>query len=150
MKKSAVIFALLFVVAHASAEVRLFGWQESQDEKTGEKPYGFFLAPKAVMEAMEADAKGDAKAAKALVGKSQEELWDDGILLGGEATIYQRESLTLFEPSPCGSMLEVTSGSVEVDRKTGTMRVTLKVTQDGKLGDFRGNGTYAIRKKSAK
>ncbi len=124
MKKLAIIFSLLLVTIPARAEVRLFGWQESQDEKTGEKLSGFFVAPKVVMEAIEADAKDEAvRGIRMIASRPPAEIWNYGIVLKGDALTYPKERLALFEPSPCGSMLEVVSGSVDVDRKAGTVRV---------------------------
>lgn len=142
------LLALIFVIAlavSARAEVLLVNWDESPDEKTGEKRVRFFLSPNWVVEYWKADERGDIKAAiAALKGRKVEEIWSYAILLHGEASRYQKENLRLLEPSPCGGPLELISGSVEVDRKSGVVRVALKVKQEGKLGDFIGNGVYRI------
>ncbi len=129
----------------ARAEVRLNFWQESRDEKTAEPLFGFLLAPAAMMAVVEADAKGDDKKAAALAEKLPADTWMYGLLLSGEATSYAKEKIDLFEPKPCGSMITLESGTVEVDRKKRTVRVALKVTQDGKVIDFVGNGTFPIK-----
>jgi hypothetical protein len=140
------LFLALVVAAHAASDVTLFAWQESREEKTGEKQFGFFLAPVAVKKIFDADAKGDAKAVEALSAKLQKDAWMYALLLTGESKSYAKEKIALFEPRPCGSELALMSGAVEVDRKAGTVRVMLKVKQDEKLIDFVGNGTYRIQK----
>lgn len=62
----------------------------------------------------------------------------------GEEATFLKDKLALFEPSPCGSALQIDPGSVEFDRKKGIVPVAFKVIQDGKLIDFRGNGVYQI------
>jgi hypothetical protein len=145
MKRLALLLFLVSVV-HAASDVLLFAWQESREEKSGEKRFGFFLAPAAVKRVVEADAKGDKKAVDTLSAKLPKDAWMYGLLLTGESQVYPKEKIALFEPSPCGSELELVSGSIEVDRKTGTVRVTLKVKQDDRLIDFVANGVYRINK----
>jgi len=145
IKNLALLLALI-ATAHASTDVRLFKWQESREEKTGEKQFGFFLAPEAVEKVAEADAKGDAKRAATLAAKLPKDAWLYGLLLKGESETYTKETITLFEPSPCGSELKLASGSVAVNRKSGTVHVNLKVKLDGQLSDFCGNGVYQIKK----
>ena len=145
MKRLALIL-LLAVTVHAATDIRLFFWQESRDAKTGEKLFGFFLAPEAVQKIFEADAKGHAKTVEALVAKLPKDAWNYGLLLTGESKTYKKEKITLFEPSPCGSELALFSGSVDVDRKAGTVHVALKVTQGGTVIDFVGNGVYQFKK----
>ncbi len=146
MRKSLLLAVLLLATGLVRAEVRLNFWQESRDEKTGEALFGFLLAPTTMMAAMEADAKGDGETALKLGEKVQAaDAWMYGLLLRGEAPVYAAEKLLLFEPKPCGSLLALDSGTVEVDRKKRTVRVALKVTQDGKVIDFVGNGTFPIK-----
>lgn len=142
--KAALFIALLFVTSMAHAEVRLNFWQESRDEKTAEPLFGFLLAPAAMMAAMEADAKGDTKTAAALAEKLPADTWMYALLLRGDTSAYSKEKLVLAEPKPCGSLITLESGTVEVDRKKNTVRIALKVTQDGKVIDFVGNGTFPI------
>jgi hypothetical protein len=145
MKRLALLL-LLVSVAHAASDVLLFAWQESRDEKTSEKQFGFFLAPAAVKKVCDADMKGDTKTVAALSAKLPKDAWMYGLLLTGESKTYLKENIALFEPSPCGSELKLDSGSVEVDQKAGTVRVLLMVKQDGKLSNFVGNGIYRIHK----
>ncbi|MEY2879035.1 MAG: hypothetical protein RLZZ15_1415 [Verrucomicrobiota bacterium] len=147
---TALLLALSLLTTAVGADVRLFLWQEVRDEKSGEIQSGFFVAPQAVKEMAEAEARGDAKRAKMLGEKLPKTSWMYGIVLKGVATIYSSDTLFLFEPMPCGSELKVASGTVELDRPKGTMRVALKVTQDGNPIDFIGNGTYPIPKAAAK
>jgi hypothetical protein len=146
MKRIGILLALLLTASFARADVRLFLWLESHDEKTGEKLSAFALAPPAVMKWVEAGAKGDIKTAKALEEKLPKDAWMYAIVLRGEATVYSKDMLDLFEPKPCGDSLRIQSGTVEVNRKADTVRIALKVEQDGKTIDFIGNGVYPIRK----
>jgi hypothetical protein len=145
MKRIA-LFLALAVAAHAASNVAMFGWQESRDEKSGERKFGFFVATAAVRKVFEATANGNTSEAQALSAKLPKDAWMYALLLTGEAKSYAKEKITLFEPKPCGSILELVSGTVDVDRKTGTVRVALKVRQDDKLIDFVGNGAYRIAK----
>ncbi len=107
---------------------------------------GFFLAPKAVMNYVEADERGDAKAVKTLEARLPKNAWMYGLVLIGETQSYSKEKLMLFEPRPCGSELQIESGVVRVDHKAGIVHIALKVTQDGKIIDFIANGNFPIRK----
>lgn len=102
------------------------------------------------MDWMEAKEKGDEKAADAFAEKLPSDSWMYALLLTGEEKIYRKDKIKLAEPKPCGDMLEVDSGTVEVDRKADTIRVALRVKQDGKLIDFIGNGKFSIRKSTIK
>jgi len=144
MKRIALLL-ILTLTACAATDVCLFHWQEARDKKSGEKLFGFFLAPEAVRRVLEAEAKGDAKAAETLARGLPEGAWNYGLVLKGELNAYSKESIALFEPSPCGSLLTLFSGSVDVDRQAGIVRVALKVTQDGKIIDFVGNGVYHFK-----
>lgn len=144
--KFSVLLLSLVVAAKAASGVTLFSWQESRDKNTGEKRIGFFLAPEPVRKVFEADAKGDTGKVQAQSAKLPKDAWIYGLMLTGEAKTYSKEKIALFEPSPCGSPLELDSGSIEMDRKSGTVRVALKVKQDGKVIIFVGNGLYPIKK----
>ncbi|MBS0663967.1 MAG: hypothetical protein JSR48_11940 [Verrucomicrobia bacterium] len=131
--------------ARAGSDVALFGWQESRDEKTEERLYGFYLAPPAARKVFEADARGDARTVQALSAKLPKDAWMYGLMLRGELKSYRKEKITLFEPGPCGSILKLVAGSIEVDWKAGSLRVSLEVDQEGKRSDFVGNGYYRFR-----
>ena len=59
MKAIRAIIVIVVVALHARADVRLFAWQETKDQTTGEKLFGLYLAPSEAMKFMEADANGD-------------------------------------------------------------------------------------------
>jgi hypothetical protein len=147
MRELTVILVIALAALQARADVRLFAWQESREEKTDEKQFGFCLAPSAVMKFMEADGKGDRKTAESLAAGLRKDAWAYVLKLTGELGVYSKERVVLCESGPCGSMIEIESGSVDVDWNAKTVRVGLKVVLDGKPVDFRGNGTYRIRKK---
>lgn len=145
MKRLALLLALV-ATGYAASDIRVFRWQELRNAKSGEKQLGFFIAPRAVQAILEADARGDQKRVEALGAKLPEDAWNYGVLLSGESKIYQKEKITLFEPSPCGDLPEIASGTVEVDWKKRTVCIALKVMLEGKVVDFVGNGIYPIKK----
>ena len=149
MKRTSILVGLLLVALNVRADVRLFLWQEARDEKNGEKLSAFYLAPTVVMTWMEAMARGDSKLAESIEKKLPKDAWMYGLALHGEGQAFTKIKLSLFEPKPCGSLIQIESGSVELDRKTGTVRVALKVRQDGRLIDFIGNGDFPIRRDPA-
>lgn len=131
--------------ARAASDVVLFGWQESRDEKNQERLYGFFLAPPAVKKVFDADVLGDSKTVQALSAKLPTDAWIYGLMLRGKSKSYPKERVTLFEPSPCGSLIKLLSGSIEVDWRSGALSVSLEVEQEGKRVAFVGNGLYRFR-----
>ena len=145
MKRLALLL-ILATTGYAAADIRVFRWQESRDAKTGEKRFGFFIAPRAVQIILEADARSDQKTVEALAAKLPKDAWDYGLLLSGRSNVYQKEKIALFEPSPCGVLPEIASGTVEVDWMKSVVRIALKVVLDGKVVDFVGNGIYPFKK----
>jgi hypothetical protein len=145
--KTPLILSLFLVASVYGADVHAFGWQESRDEKTGEKHFGFFVAaPKLVRDMFVAEAKGDSKAASAIGARLPKDAWDYALLLTGESTSYSKEKVAMVVPSPCGDVIKIVSGTVEVDRKKNAVRIALQVVQDGKTVDFVGNGSFTLEK----
>ena len=147
--KRLMLFLLLTFSSQAASDIRVFWWQESKDEKTGENLSGFFIAPLAVKAFYEAMAAGDEKKAEALASKLSKDAWSFVLLLRGEETTFSKARIIMREGTICGDYPELSDGSVTVDRKSSTVRITLKVSRDGKLSDFVGNGEYVWTKKPA-
>lgn len=128
----------------------MFWWQESLDNKTGEKISACYLAPEAVKAVYEAMARRDDKAAAALAEKLPKDAWSYILGLKGEAKIYPKDKIILAQGTICGDVFKLDSGSVEVDRKASTVRVTLKIIRDDQVVDFPGNGTYGLKEAEKK
>ena len=116
--------------------------EKHQIEKTGEKLSGFFIAPLDVKAFYEAIAAGDEKKAEALASKLPKDAWSFILLLRGEELTFSKARIIMREGTICGDYPELSAGSVTVDRKSSTVRIALKVSRDGKLSDFVGNGEY--------
>jgi hypothetical protein len=95
---------------------------------------------------LEAGARHDEKAAEKIAAKVPKDAWDYILALNGEATRYSKEKITLAVPGPCGEILKIASGTVEVDRKKNTVSIDLKVEDEGRVVAFKGNGVFPIQK----
>jgi hypothetical protein len=142
------IFMLTIPVAAASEPI-LFGWRESLDPATNEKRYIFYLVPDdATKEVVEAAERGDEKTATTLSAKLPRDSWIKCVALMGELNSYPAEKIGIIIPAPCADFENPISGSIEVDWKSRSLRIALKVkSEDGKPIDFIGNGSYRIIKK---
>ena len=144
------LMLLAALPAYGADDFRMFWWQESLDEKTGEKLSACYLAPEAVKAVYEAFAKGDETKAKDLADKLPPDARSYILAVKGEAKTYPKEKIVLAEGTICGDVFKLDSGNVEVDRKASTVRVALKIIRDGKLVDFPGNGVYDLKQATKK
>ncbi|MFO1451365.1 MAG: hypothetical protein U1F61_24610 [Opitutaceae bacterium] len=145
--KQLTLFFLAALTAQAAETFRVFWWQDSRDEKTGEKLSAFYLAPEIVMQVFQADAQGDTKTVEALAPKIPENAKLYIVLLKGESKSYSKDSIRLFDGPKCGTEHQIDSGGIKVDPKTGTVSVSLKLTDNGQVAAFEGNGRFEIVEK---
>ena len=138
------IFLALAISARAATDVSVFRWVERDDEKRGAKTISFFVAPTAVKELFDADARGDQKAVEALGAKLPRDAWDCVVQLEGTAKTYAKDKVTLMYLSPPKTIVAIDSGVVEVDRAKKTVRIALKIVLESRVVDFIGNGVYAL------
>lgn len=141
------LFALFFLAvltAHAAERLRVFGWQDFRDERTGESSSAFYLAPEIVMQCFQADARGDAKTVEALSPKIPQTAKLYVIVLRGDAKSHTKASIRLFDGPKCGTEFQIDSGVVKVDPKAGTVSVSLKLEDNGQVTVFEGNGTFEM------
>ncbi len=136
-------FMLSLVLASntMAADIRVFMWQESRDDKTGERQFGFFVASNAAKEALEADPRGDAAKSEELAAKIPPEAWMYGVLLQGEAKTYVKEKISMFRGH---DLIEVTSGHITVDLKKRTVEIGLEILEDEQRMPFPGNGIFTF------
>ena len=137
-------FLLVLVSNAVASDLRTFMWQESHDEKTGERQYGFFVASEAAKDALEADARGDSEQAARLAAKPPADSWMYGILLRGEAKMYPKEKISIIRGH---DLIEINGGRITVDLKKGTVGIDLAILVDGKAVPFPGNGTFSFSKR---
>ena len=138
-----VLFAFLLTSVAAASEIRAFMWQESRAEKTGEHEFSFFLAHETIKRAAEADARGDEAEAQRLGGKIPPDSWWFGVMLRGVASSYAKDKITLMRLDG-HEIVDVVSGTVDVDFKKRIVRVSIEVMLSGKRVVFTGNGIYAF------
>ena len=141
-------FLLLVLVSNAVAsDLRAFMWQESRDEKTRERQYGFFVASEAAKEAVEAEARGNGGQAAKLAAKLPADTWMYGILLHGDAKAYPKEKISIVRGH---DLVEISSGHVIVDLKKRSIEIDLSVVTEGKSAPFLGNGTFEFTERPKK
>jgi hypothetical protein len=132
-------FAFLLFGHASAADNEAFMWQETRDERTQERGFGFFVACRAVKEAMEADARGDDAKAAELAAKVPAGARMYGVLLRGEATEYQKEKISMFSGH---EVMEVSKGSIFLELRARVVKIALEILVDGKSVPFPGNGTF--------
>jgi hypothetical protein len=140
--KHLTLFFFLVSAALAASDVRAFWWQEARDKKTGEPYAAFYLAPASVQVFYEALANNDDKTAEAIAAKLPKDAWSYVLLLDRDSATYSKEKITLREGTICGDFPDLVSGTIVVDRKSSIVRIALKVSREGKVADFEGNGVH--------
>ena len=75
---------------------------------------------------------------------TRSEKWSYSLQLAGVGPVYSSQQIKVATIYPHESVT-VDSGSVSIDPKQKTVTIGLRITDNGKIMDFVGNGTHRIR-----